>query len=52
MTGPKPDITPKNLAPQSVERREDAAPQIESPEIEPVEDDDEASLPQPEPRRG
>jgi excinuclease ABC subunit C len=48
MTGPKPDITPKNLTPEHV-TPQDAAPQIESPELEPVEDDEEASLPQPEP---
>jgi excinuclease ABC subunit C len=48
MTGPKPDITPKNLAPENV-TPPDAVPQIEAPEIEAVEDDEEASLPQPEP---
>jgi excinuclease ABC subunit C len=52
MTGPKPDIAPENLAPENVAPQNvtprDAVPQIESPEIEAVEDDDEASLPQPD----
>ena len=51
MTGPKPDITPKDLAPENV-APQDAAPQIEPPEIEAAEEDDEASLPQPDSLEG
>jgi excinuclease ABC subunit C len=51
MTGPKPDIAPQNLTPQNA-APENASPEIEAPEIETVEDDDEASLPQPEPAEG
>ena len=57
MTGPKPDIALENVAPENVAPEnaapgnvppQAAVPQIELSEIEAVEDDDEASLPQPD----